>query len=205
MRHQTLQQMLARRHELTESEEAALRVHLSSCDPCGRLAGEYSRDDQALVAMTLADPPLGLRQAVLSQAGRRTMAQPRRLNLVFTALAAAVVLFALGLGLNRGGWLFSSSDHILSEPQAVRAALPHTVIGSQRTLPPNVRLTARVGSYAGVSGAWLVTISGPAVSVLSPAALAGQLHTSTPPIAHRETAVIDGRTGAFVETYTVSG
>lgn len=205
MSHQRLQHMLARRYELTESEEAALRVHLESCDPCRRLAGEYSRDDQALLAMTHADPPLGLRQAVLTQAGGQTKARPRKVNFLFPSLAAAVVLLACGFGLNRGGWPFSASDRILSEPQAVRAALPHTVIGPQPTPPRNVRITARLGSYAGVNQAWLVTISGPGVSIVSPDALAGQLHASTPPILHRETAVVDGRTGAFVETYTASG
>jgi hypothetical protein len=206
MRHHKLQHMLARRYELNESEEAMLRLHLTACETCRGLATDYLRDDDALGALTQADPPVTLRQAVLAQAGRRVAAQPRRISPVLTALAAAaVVLFALGLGLNRSGLLFSSPEHILSEPQAVRAALPHTVIGPRHELPPHVKLTAHLGTYAGVSRAWFVTISGPGVSVLSPEALVGQLHASEPSILHRETAVIDGHTGAFVETFAVSG
>ena len=205
MRHKKAAEMLARRQELAERDEASLQLHLRSCDGCRQLAGEYAEHDRVLVATAALEVPPGLRQSVLARAGRSVPSRRHKGQAVRLGLAAAAALFGIGFGVVHAWSPFASRPYVLNEAQAVRAAMIHTVVGSHGKLPPAVRLTARLGSFSGVDQAWLVTISGPGVSVISPADLVGEIHPTTTPLLHSETVVVDGRTGAFVETYTAAG
>ncbi|HEV3309512.1 MAG TPA: hypothetical protein VG815_03220 [Chloroflexota bacterium] len=206
MKHSKFEERLARRQELTDPEETELSAHLLACGACRATAAEYESHDEALQILAQDRPIQGLRAAVLQKAAIPLPSKARnRLRLQTAALAAAVVISGLGLGLARGWDPLGGQAPLLTQAQAVRAALIHTVAAPYRKLPATVRVTARLGAYSGVRPAWIVTISGPGVSVLSPqSTLNGQLTGSTV-VLHAETAVVNGRTGAYVETFTEAG
>lgn len=202
MRHARFQEQLAHRHELTGARESALLDHLASCAACRRLAGEYQVHEEAL-GLLVGDPPTGLRAAILTRVGQAPA--HRRPAMATLGLATAAAVFILSLGAARFWGPFGAEGGLLSKTQAVRAALNHTVVARDRTLPPTVKVTARLGAYGGVEHAWLVTISGPGVSVLSPQAVLTGFNAQPLSIVHKETAVVDGRTGAYIEAFAVAG
>jgi len=207
MNHAKMQELLARRYELDESQEDALNAHLTSCVSCRELAAAFVTQEACLAVLAASAPPPALRSAILTNVKARPEPRraPRRRSFVPAVLVAAAVLLGLGLVAVRTWGPFGGQEHILTQAQAVRAALVHTVVASDRRLPRTVVVSARLGSYSGVDPAWIITISGPGVSVLSPADLPEGVEVRSPTILHRETAVVDGRTGAYVETYATSG
>jgi hypothetical protein len=206
MSHATYQELLARRHELSPSDEATMRRHLDGCAECREIATEYDAQYTALRTLALDGPPQGLRAAILTTAGTQPapVTKKRYLGLRYGALAAAVVICGLGLGMARGWMPFGSQHPVLTQAQAVRVALLHTVAAPYRTLPRTIKVRARLGAYQGVHPAWIVTISGPGVKILPPQAVPTGLQATPPTLLHRETAVVDGRTGAYVETFTAT-
>jgi len=208
MTHDKLRQMLARRHELTEKQSSTLKTHLRSCAECRLLAAEYDLQDTALRPLGPQAAPAGLRSAILTRvavdtavsSSRRPAWRPFAQAGLAVAVLAAVVLVAVQ------GWsLLTSRQRLLSEAAAIRTALRHTVVALDRHLPPTVHVRARLGKYPGVDTAWLVTISGPGVQILPPRVVTAGFPTARGAPLHRETAVVDGRTGAYVETFTSSG
>jgi hypothetical protein len=103
--HQSFVQMLARRIELTASEEAELRRHLNGCLDCRKIATDYARQTTLLQALPQVDVPSVLRQRVLAgihepRSGRRLpfpFVWPRP-GLLVAPVAAALLVFAAVLG-----------------------------------------------------------------------------------------------------------
>ena len=115
--------------DLSGSERGEALAHLSMCPVCGQLVGELTRvaEDLLLLAPEV-EPPPGFESRVLARLGEQR--QPRRHRLrSLVAIAAALVMFALGGGLVA---LMTAGD---GGPEPVRTAL---------AISPSGRSTCRV-------------------------------------------------------------
>lgn len=99
-RHGRFREMLARRVELTATEEAGLRDHLERCQDCSWTAQRYEAQDALLTSLARVRPPTGLRTAVLSSVDQLATTPPRRpwAGGRGAALVAAVMLLLLLVG-----------------------------------------------------------------------------------------------------------
>lgn len=91
--HDAMQQLLARRSELGEAEDARLRSHLRGCSDCRERAEEYASQDLILGTLAEGRPPVGLRAAVLS----RVDARPQRRYLAGRRLLSSRLVAPLSL------------------------------------------------------------------------------------------------------------
>ena len=71
MRHSRLQKLLARRQELSEREQAALRMHLLACGECRAREAEYASQDDVLRSMSHDQPFVTARSRILHVAESR--------------------------------------------------------------------------------------------------------------------------------------
>ncbi|MGH2444185.1 MAG: anti-sigma factor family protein, partial [Chloroflexota bacterium] len=103
--HERFEEMLARRSELTATEEAELSGHVDSCSVCSITAREYDRQHQLLHSLTSVEPPAALRSGVLDRISTPRAApfwKRRSLWLLAAPLAAALIV-AIALSANLRG------------------------------------------------------------------------------------------------------
>lgn len=101
-RHAVFERLLARRDELTETEEARLAAHLAECEECRRTALLYEQQDDALRAFAASHQYPRLRERVLEgldreprHAAQRASPLGRLAQGAIGAAAAATVIAAL--------------------------------------------------------------------------------------------------------------
>lgn len=94
------------------------------------------------------------------------------------------------------------SAGMISKEEAIAAAVPQTVGATTGDhLNPNIQVVPRFGLYSSTMflsrPVWVVTFSGPGVTIYS--------HGPTSAVAHEETVIVDGKTGDYLEARVGNG
>lgn len=133
--HDRISQFLARRAELSATEEAQVQAHLQECGECETTAASYARQTVLLRELPQVTPPAALRAGVLVGIAQSRpvpfWARLRPAMLAVPALAALVIVIA-GIALLRQP---HKQNHLASAPVstvAPRVASPTT---DQSSLP----------------------------------------------------------------------
>jgi hypothetical protein len=135
-------ELLARRTELSATEEARVRQHLDQCPACRETAAAYASQTVLLRAMPMADPPPALRAGVLARVHQpapvpwwRRWPPALLLGPAGALVAAAVITLAV---LGHSGKRSSSA-------MAPRSS--HTPVPTQQALPRSTPLTGGGGFH----------------------------------------------------------
>ena len=133
--------------DLSGSERAEALAHVARCPQCGQLVGELTRVAEGLLLLAPElEPPPGFESRVLAELGQQQR-KPRRLGLrSLVAVAAALVLFAVG------GVLVAQVVEDDDGPETVRTALAVSESG---------RSTCRVVVHGGDPASLVVSLDGP--------------------------------------------
>lgn len=96
--HKRFLEMLARRAELSDSEERHLRRHLTECEDCWQIAISYERQAASIQSLPVLTTPSSLRPRVLAAVRqipprRRPWIERRRALFLAPLVAACLILF----------------------------------------------------------------------------------------------------------------